>query len=94
MRCKACNSMMAVRKSKYGGFEDMCSRCIGWATAYVIDSDLIPDRDSCPQTHSLSEVVVFSELGISIDITDEYDTMSTELDRNHELPDIFDSYEE
>lgn len=98
MRCRACNAMMAVRKSKHGGFEDMCSQCIGWSTATVIDSDYMRKDDSLPQQHSLSEALVVSELGLTLDILDDYDSMATSLDRNHEVADsldsLFDKYED
>ena len=96
MRCRACNAMISIRRSKYGGFEDMCSQCIGWSTATVIDSDFTRKDDSLPRQYSLSEALVVSELGLSIDTGDDYDNM-IEMDRNHEVTyteNIFDKYED
>lgn len=74
----------------------MCSQCIGWSTATVIDSDFARKDDSLPRQYSLSEALVMSELGLSIDTGDDYDNM-IEMDRNHEVTyteNIFDKYED
>ena len=96
MRCRACNAMISIRRSRHGGFEDMCSQCIGWATSTVIDSDYTRKDDSSLRQYSLSEALVISELGLTVDIGDEYDNM-VEMDRNHEVmytENIFDKYED
>lgn len=71
----------------------MCAQCIGWATSTILDSDFTRKDDSLRQS-SLSEALVISELGISVDIPDEYDNISMSIDRNHEVTDIFDKYED